>query len=451
LLKQDTKASYLFLVKWLIIAFIGGISGTFVAESFYYLLKNFSAFLTDLYIPKFLLPFIGGAIVGNTFYLLEKQASGEGLPSYIRSIDNKYGYLKPKATFFKYIAALFTLSFEGSGGVVGPLCRVSAGFMSIISNFFKKFWFSEEDQKIATICGVSGSMGAILHTPIGGGIFAVEILAQSSMNYNDLFPAILASSFSFIFSKAMGFSPFYKINAPEHFMNIQLVYWLFLISLVSGFIGMFFIYIYKKTSDLFEKINRLNIATIIGGGVCSLIALINVDTLGTGSELINLLARSDYHLLHRNDFFGKHLVLLFLLLIFLKILATSFTIGSGLSAGFTAPTIFLGILTSLTISHLIGVEPNSPTFYAFIATGISAMLAAVMNVPIASGVIVTEMLGFNYSFPAAWGSIIAFQIARHKTIYRYSILTKLINQAIEGAEEPSRVIENISGIMDEDE
>lgn len=378
-------------------------------------------FIIDLNLPKYILPAIGGALVGNTFYRIEAEASGEGIPSYIQSVNYKHGSLNPKATLFKFLAALFTLSFEGSGGIVGPLCRVTSGITSSIAGLFRRFWFSEDDRRVAAICGVSGAIGTILHTPIGGGIFAVEILAQASMNYKDLFPAILASSLSFIISKAMGFSSFYKITAPAHFMEIKYFSWLLLIAFSSGFVGILFVTIYEKISTRFKKWARLNIATIIGGGICGLLSLVTVDILGTGLELLNFVSRGDYHQLQGVEFFGKYFVVLFLILMLLKILATSFTIGSGLSAGFTGPTMFLGIFTSLVISNLSGVELGSSTFYAFMAAGISGMLASVMNVPIAGAVIVTEIFGFNYSFPAAWGSIIAFQIARHKTIYRYSM------------------------------
>ena len=48
---------------------------------------------------------IGGIIVGNTFYMAEPEASGEGIPSYIRAVNYKYGFLSPMATLFKYLAA----------------------------------------------------------------------------------------------------------------------------------------------------------------------------------------------------------------------------------------------------------------------------------------------------------------------------------------------------------
>lgn len=420
-IKQETQESYLFLLKWLFIALLGGIFGAFVVKSFSYLLQEFSSLIEELTIPEFILPAIGGVIVGNSFYLAEAEASGEGIPSYIRAINSRYGSLNPSATLFKYLAALFTLSFRGSGGVVGPLCRVSGGIMSYIAGLFSRIRSSENDQRVATICGVSGAMGTILHTPIGGGMFAVEILARASMTYKNLFPAILASSFSFIISKAMGFSPFYKIDAPTHFMEIKYFGWLLLLAFLSGFIGILFVTIYEKISTLFKRLSHLNIATIIGGSICGLLSLATVDILGTGSNLFTFMSKGHYHRLQRVEFFGKYLVLLFLMLIVLKILATSLTIGSGLSAGFTGPTMFLGIFTALVISNLSGVELSSSTFYAFMAAGISGMLASVMNVPIAGAVIVTEIFGLNYSFPAAWGSIIAFQIARHRTIYRYSM------------------------------
>jgi len=420
MISEETRKSYLFLIKWVLIALSGGISAAFGVRSFSYLLQEFSKLVVSWNLPRYILPVIGGIIVGNIFYMAEPEASGEGIPSYIRAVNYKYGFLSPTATLFKYLAALFTLSFLGSGGIVGPMSRVSAGIMSFIAGLLGRFGLSKEEHRTFAICGVGGAIGAILHTPIGGGIFAVEILKRENMSYKDLFPAILASSFSFIINKSLGYPAFYSIKAPAHFMDIRYLGWLLLVSLLAGFVGIFFITIYERISMFFRRLNRLNLSTIIGASICGLLSLVSVDILGTGSDLIASVSRGEYHMLHRSELFGEHLFLLFLSLILLKILATSFTIGSGLSAGFTGPTIFLGIFTSLIISDLTGVKPGSPTFYAFMAAGISGMFASVMNVPIAGAVIVTEMFGLNYSFPAAWGSIIAFQIARHKTIYTYA-------------------------------
>lgn len=419
-LSDEARGSLALLGKWLIVAFLGGVFGSIVANSFLFLLETLSSLVARLRLPGFLLPALGAIIVGNALYALEPEASGEGIPSYIRAVNQRGGFLRLRSTLFKYLAALLTLSFRGSGGVVGPTCRVTAGLMSNVSGLLERAGFSKGERRIAAICGVSGTLGSLLHAPLGGGIFAVEILAQSAMSYRDLFPSILASSFSFIISRALGFGPVYKAEAPPQLMEMRYFGWLVAVGVMCGATGVFFVSVYESISSLLRRLKRLKLMTLVGGMACGLISIVTVDVLGAGLDVTGHLFQGRYHKLSLYGLFGEHIALLALTLIILKILATSFTIGSGLSAGFTGPTILLGVLVASIAIHLSGADPGSPAFYSLLAAGISGMLASVMNVPIAGAVISAEILGLSYSFPAAWGSIISFQIAKHRVIYTYS-------------------------------
>lgn len=62
---------------------------------------------------------------------------GEGIPSYLEGLIEHRGFLGFKETFFKFWAALFTLSTFGNGGFIGPVGRVSAGIMSSIGKILQ--------------------------------------------------------------------------------------------------------------------------------------------------------------------------------------------------------------------------------------------------------------------------------------------------------------------------
>jgi CIC family chloride channel protein len=113
------------------------------------------------------------------------------------------------------------------------------------------------------------------------------------------------------------------------------------------------------------------------------------------------------------------------LLLFGKIVATVFTVGSGNPAGLTGPVLMIGAMAgSIMGSCLIpictpGAGSGGPEHVGFVAVGMAGMLAAVLNVPIAAVVILMEVFGTTYALPAALGSIIAFSIARSEVVYRY--------------------------------
>ena len=121
-------------------------------------------------LPLWLTPMLGGLLV-CFIYRWDNKAAGFGTDHYIHAVNVKRGHLKVKNLLSKLVATAVTLGFNGSGGVEGPMLVIGgslAGTISKIPLVAKNF--SEEDQRILTICGAAGAVGAIFHSPLGGGI-----------------------------------------------------------------------------------------------------------------------------------------------------------------------------------------------------------------------------------------------------------------------------------------
>jgi len=89
------------------------------------------------------------------------------------------------------------------------------------------------------------------------------------------------------------------------------------------------------------------------------------------------------------------------------------TVGFGGSGGLFSPTLLLGGLAGNIVALLLGVSETK----VLVATGMTAALSGVLNVPIAAIIIIIEIFGVDYIIPAAIGSSIAFMIARRWVIY----------------------------------
>ncbi len=127
-------------------------------------------------------------IVGGVVYRFSPDAAGEGIPSYLYALNRGRARFPLRVTLMKFPAAVFTLIGFGSGGVVGPVGRVSAGLVSLIGSRYGDEHLREERSHTAAVCGMAATL---FHAPIGGGIFAVEIVQRANMRYRDLFPAVL--------------------------------------------------------------------------------------------------------------------------------------------------------------------------------------------------------------------------------------------------------------------
>ena len=121
-----------------------------------------------------------------------------------------------------------------------------------------------------------------------------------------------------------------------------------------------------------------------------------------------------------HPFLRSHLSLFLILLLVVKIAATSITVGSGMSGGFTGPLIILGMGSGALMSSLSGFGEGTPAYYSCAACGVAAVLGAAMNIPIAAIIITVRMFGSYYALPAIIGGIFAFFVFKSRTIYEYS-------------------------------
>ena len=409
------------LTKWLIFSTVAAFFSILLMISFRFGLSSVDDVARNLDIAIYFLPPLAALLCGLFVYKFEPGSAGEGIPSYIKAINQDGGWLSAKVTFFKYIAGLITLGFAGSGGIVGPLGRVNAGIMSLVMKPLKSLGFREEDRRTSAICGVAAIFAVTFHTPIAGGLFAVEVLKRAKMGYLDLFPSILSSCFTVAMCKFFSVDPFYSIYVEDRFLPSAAYGWVTLIAFTSGVGGLFFseFYAWFRTfvgRDLLST-KRLFASSLV---VSLLGFAISPLILGTSFELFEKISRGELVSLFPMESTWLLALSLFILAI-AKTLSNCITVGAGMSAGFAGPAFLIGLLIAAGFAAIAGIDTQSSTYYAFLAAGMSGMLAATMNVPLAAAIMGAEVFGSQYSFPAALSAILAFQVTRKYTIYDLQI------------------------------
>lgn len=417
--------SYQYLLQWLFIAILAGFLGSLCVKAFMFLYHHSLAFiLQQEKVPLFIWPLFGAVIVGMLVYRLEPRAMGEGIPSYLRSIRKGSGRLSARETFFKFWAALFTLGTLGSGGVIGPLSRVVAGIMSLLYRWIPRKLMPREHLPLFAICGLAAAFGAMTHSSIGAGIFAVEIIQKANMRYRQLFPSILASTASVFFSRMFGFSPVLEFRTVHAVFDIHIIGLILLVTLCAGFAGKGYIWLYSKMSQLFMRHHKemspwkITLRMMLGSGLAFFIAYgLNPDLLGASEPIFNKLFHGALRAMHGRLPENIPVFVILLLLMSGKVLSNALTVGSGMSAGFAGPSMLSGLLIGATFAHLFHIVPASANYYALLAAGLAGMFSSMMNTPIATGILTIELFGLYYSLPAGIAAVIGFQINRHNTLY----------------------------------
>jgi len=422
----DIQQSFILLARWIAIALVTGVCSALIVALFNITLE-WGLAAAPRWIPRapFIVPLLGAVIVGTLLVRRVPEAGGEGIPSYLRSVNAGTGRLSLAATALKFPATIVTLGSYCSGGIVGPLARICAGAGSsttvLLGRIFKLH--GEEDIRIAAICGVSGAVSAIFHAPLGGGFFAAEILRKESLRYSDLFPSILTGGVAYAASRhLLGQEPIFRVAAPAFSMTGALALWLLLVAVVAGAFGVLFIISFERTSRAFHRLpfGQPGRAAIAGILVSAAWLLHARWALGTSMPFFFSVAGGDPAAVVTHPFLRDHVSLFLIIVLFVKIAATSLTVGSGMSGGFTGPLIILGMGSGALMSSLSGFGAGTPAYHSCIACGVAAILGAAMNIPIAAIIITIRIFGAYYALPAIIGGILAFFIFKSRTIYEYS-------------------------------
>jgi CIC family chloride channel protein len=314
----------------------------------------------------------------------------------------------------KTIASALTLGTGGSGGREGPIAQIGAGFGSFLGRTLK---LTEREIRILTAAGMGAGVGAIFRSPLAGAIFAAEILYSSSdIEYEVLLPSTITSIIAYsVFCSMFGWDPLF--DTPDFKFAQPLELFTFTI---LGFACAIFGYIYVKTfygiHRAFKKMKISNyLKPVIGGLLTGIIGYFIPEALGGGYSQIELA-------MHTQIGFS-----LLFILIFAKMLTTSFSIGSGGSAGIFGPSMVIGAavggFVGLTLHNIFPTIVTEPG--AYVLVGMAGFFAGIANTPLSTIIMVSEMSGnYHLLVPAMWVSTLAFFLLRNVKIYEKQVNTR---------------------------
>jgi len=419
---HDHRESLRYIAFVLPVAAIAGVVGSAAVALFDFLLTALQRAALLAPHASFLLPVAGALATGSLILRFFPGAGGEGVPLYLVAVNRDGGRFRFMDTLLKFPATILTLGSFGSGGIVGPLIRICSGFTSFVSGRLLSPLGILRSGELRTpaICGASAAVGAIFHAPLAGGLFAAEVLRREDLRYKDIFPAILAGMAGTISSiYLLGREPVFRIDAPRASIEPRILLWLPLVALFSGGIGMAFVFVFERTAKFLARMRLGQPARALIGSVPAalIFLLLGRGPLGASMGVFDGLARGDLGAILQGGPVVENALLLLALVIAVEAAATSFTVGSGMSGGFTGPLVILGIAGGAFMSLLAGMPPGEPGYYLFLACGLPAILGAAMNVPIAAVLLSIELFGVDYTLPAAAGGIISFLLFKTRSIY----------------------------------
>ncbi len=331
-----------------------------------------------------LVPMAGMVLLIPLSLLFPGQVNGYGFTGFLKKVNMQGGVIKFRTIFIKILATSLTIGSGNSAGVEGPIAQVGGAVGSQVGQFFR---VSGDRMKTYIAAGCAGGVAAMFNAPIAGVFFAAEIVLLGSYGSASFSALVISSAMATVVSRAYyGESPAFPIpdyHLIQPFVEIPLY---MILGIIMGIIAVFYISFFYKVRDLFAKIPiHPQLKPILGAFIIGSTAIFFPQIMGDGYEYIEEVLS------------GHGVVWVMLILIFLKIMATSITIGSGGAGGVFAPSLFIGAVIGGTfgsfVHNLLPSVTATPGAYA--AVGIGAFLAATTHAPLTAIFLLFEMTG-NY-------------------------------------------------------
>lgn len=240
----------------------------------------------------FLLPAVGGLIAGIIIFTYAPEAEGHGTDAVIDAYNNKRGFIRKRVPIVKAITSMITIGSGGSAGRKGPIAQIGAGFGSTLATFLK---LSDRDRRIMVICGTAAGIGSIFKAPLGGSIFAIEVLYKGDMETEGLVPAFISSTIAYsIFSSFFGWGHIFVTPSFNFTTPTELIFYGILGILCAATAILFVIMFYGLRDRVFRPLKlKPHFKPAIGGLLVGIIAIFFPQVLGTGYGWVQIAMNGD--------------------------------------------------------------------------------------------------------------------------------------------------------------
>ncbi len=335
-------------------------------------------------------PVLGGLIV---VYLVERfapEAKGHGVPEVMDAIFYNRGNIRGLVAVIKSLASALSIGSGAAVGREGPIIQIGAALGSAFSQSIGL----STGQKITLLsAGAGAGIAATFNTPIGGVLFALEIMLPEVSNRTFL-PVVIATGSATLLGRIL-IGPNPAFSVPEllfpaaHTFGIEEAIACVALGALCGLGAWAFIRLLVFMEDGFPKLpGNIYTQNIIG---MTLVGLMMVGlTHAFGHSYVDGVG---YGVIQSILDHSMTAVGLLALLFVLKLLATTISLGSGASGGIFSPSLFLGATLGAAFASLVSVAlPTAGLSAPSLAiVGMAAMVGAGTGAVMTAIIMIFEM------------------------------------------------------------
>ncbi len=373
-----------------------------------------------------LVPVIGG--LGVTFLVttFAPEARGHGVPEVMNAVYYQEGVIRPVVAAVKSLASALSIGSGAAVGREGPIIQIGASFGSTVGQVISMAAW----QRITLVAaGAGAGIAATFNTPIGGVMFAIELMMPEISGRTFLPVALATGTATFVGRLFLGVLPAFEIPQLPTLANeavsapALLAY--AVLGALTGVAAAGFTQGLHHAEGLFDKIKNSYLRHTLG-------------MLAVGVMIFVLMRTAGHYYVEGVGYATIQAVLLgglgsfaFLFLLFVcKLAATLLSLGSGASGGIFSPSLFMGATLGGSLGALAGAIYPSPdiSVASFAMVGMAAMVGGGTGAAMTAVTMIFEMTR-DYAIVMPMIVAVALSIGVRRVLSRENIYTiKLLSR-----------------------
>jgi chloride channel protein, CIC family len=361
-------------------------------------------------------PVIGGLIVGAMARYGSDRIRGHGIPEALEAILINKSKIEPKVTVLKPIATAISIGSGGPFGAEGPIIMTGGSLGSVLGQALK---LTSSERKTLLVSGAAAGMAATFNSPVAAVLLAVELLLFE-WRPRSLIPVGLASATATVARwSILGSAPLFPVPLTPS-PDLVIVLSSALVGIIAGLAATLLTYAVYASEDAFKRLPlHWMWWPAIGGLVIGIGGLVAPRALGVGYDTIDLLL------------LGKLAVGTAAVLVIVKSVIWSVSLGSGTSGGVLAPLLMMG--GSLGLLESLFLPAGMTSLWVMVSMG--AILGGTMRSPFTGAIFTLELTRDINALPALLVGVLAAYFVTVFTMKRSILTEKVARKGVHVARE----------------
>jgi len=318
---------------------------------------------------RFALPILGGLLLAAMFRWGSRGLHVLGVARVMERMAYHQGYLTVRGFLLQFFGAAIAIISGHSVGREGPHIFLGAAAGSLLA---QRLSLPNNTVRTLVGCGTAAGIAASFNTPLAGVIFALEVV-MLDYSLASFIPVILSAVSATLISNLVLGKEIAFLVPPMELGSLDEIILVVILGFAAGTVSAIFIQLIQTISTHTRQF-PIWWRVMVAGMVVGITGMMVPEIMGIGYDTVNA------------SLLGQYSAGFLLLMVALKLLATSTCISLGVPGGLIGPALFIGVMLGDAIGELAGMwlpQLNTPVGF-FGMLGMAAMMGASLQAPLAA-------------------------------------------------------------------